>query len=123
MVLVTGGCGFIGSAFILEWMRAVREPVVNLDLLTEAGRLENLQEIANDPSYRFVHGDIGDAALVASLLDEHRPRAVIHIAAETHVDRSIEGPLKFVETNTRGTARLLQAAHAYWEALPKAQAQ
>ena len=122
MVLVTGGCGFIGSAFILEWMRVVREPVVNLDLLTYAGRLENLQEVANDPSYRFVHGDIADAALVTRLLEEHRPRAVIHIAAETHVDRSIEGPLRFVETNTRGTARLLEAAHAYWEKLPKAEA-
>jgi len=122
MVLVTGGCGFIGSAFILEWLRVVGEPVVNLDLLTYAGRLENLKDIESDARYRFVHGDIGDRALVTRLFDEHRPRAVIHIAAETHVDRSIEGPLKFVETNTLGTARLLECAHAYWETKPKAEA-
>ena len=122
MVLVTGGCGFIGSAFIIEWLRIVGEPLVNLDLLTYAGRIENLKDIENDPRYRFVHGDIGDRALVGRLLAEHRPRAVIHIAAETHVDRSINGPLQFVETNVLGTARLLESAHAHWEALPKEQA-
>jgi dTDP-glucose 4,6-dehydratase len=118
MILVTGGCGFIGSAFILEWFKATGEPVVNLDLLTYAGRMENLAEVHDHPSYSFVHGDVGDAKLMRDLLAMHRPRAVVHIAAETHVDRSIEGPMDFVHTNVVGTSRMLQAVQAYWESLP-----
>lgn len=122
MVLVTGGCGFIGSAFILEWLVREREPVVNLDLLTYAGDLVNLESVASHPAYRFVHGDIADSGLVGRLFAEFRPRAVIHFAAETHVDRSIAGPLAFVHTNVTGTVKLLDAAAAYWRTLPEGEA-
>lgn len=122
MLLVTGGCGFIGSAFVLEWLRHSDEPLVNLDLLTYAGHLGNLAGVAEHPAYRFVRGDIADADLVAHLLTEHRPRAIVHFAAESHVDRSIAGPLAFVQTNVLGTARLLQASLAHWESLPQPEA-
>ncbi|HSV36459.1 MAG TPA: dTDP-glucose 4,6-dehydratase [Ramlibacter sp.] len=122
MILVTGGCGFIGSAFILDWVSQGHGPVVNLDLLTYAGHLGNLDSVQDHPAYRFVHGDIADSALVGSLLAEHRPRAVVHFAAESHVDRSIAGPLAFVQTNVLGTARLLEAVLAYWQGLPPADA-
>jgi dTDP-glucose 4,6-dehydratase len=122
MLLVTGGCGFIGSAFVLEWLRQSDEPLVNLDLLTYAGHLGNLAGVADHAAYRFVRGDIADAELVGRLLAEHHPRAVVHFAAESHVDRSIAGPLAFVQTNVLGTARLLQATLAYWESLPRPEA-
>ena len=123
MLLVTGGCGFIGSAFVLEWLRQSDEPLLNLDLLTYAGHPANVRDAETHPGYRFVRGDIGDAELVARLLAEHRPRAVVHFAAESHVDRSIEGPLAFVNTNVVGTVKLLEAVLAYWRALPAAEAQ
>lgn len=122
MLLVTGGCGFIGSAFILEWLRHSQEPVVNLDLLTYAGFLGNLESVQSDARLRFVHGDIADSALVSRLLTEHRPRAILHFAAESHVDRSIAGPLAFVHTNVTGTVKLLEAASEYWRGLSEAQA-
>jgi dTDP-glucose 4,6-dehydratase len=123
MILVTGGCGFIGSAFILDWLALKAGPVLNLDLLTYAGHLGNLREIEKYPAYRFVRGDIGDAALLPRLLAEHRPRAIVHFAAESHVDRSITGPQAFIQTNVVGTTRLLQAAQAHWQALPPAEAE
>jgi dTDP-glucose 4,6-dehydratase len=123
MILVTGGCGFIGSAFILDWLHQGREPVVNLDLLTYAGHLGNLREVESQPAYRFVRGDIGDAELVARLLGQHRPRAIVHFAAESHVDRSISGPEAFIQTNVVGTTRLLQAACEFWKALPDSEAE
>src|SRR5512133_23973 len=115
MILVTGGCGFIGSGFLLQWLTELDEPVVNLDLLTYAGNPGNLASIQDDPRYRFVHGDIGDSALVANLLAEHRPRAIVHFAAERHVDRCIAGPSAFAQTNVMGTLRLLDASLAYWK--------
>ena len=120
MILVTGGCGFIGSAFILGWLQDCNEPVLNLDLLTYAGHPGNLQAVSGDSRYQFVQGDIGDAPLVERLLAEHRPRAIVNFAAESHVDRSISGPLAFAQTNVVGTLKLLEAAHAYWRALPGA---
>lgn len=123
MLLVTGGCGFIGSAFILEWLGLGPEPLVNLDLLTYAGHLGNLESVQSHPGLRFVHGDIADGALVSRLLAQHRPRAIIHFAAESHVDRSISGPLAFVHTNVTGTVKLLEAASDYWRSLPEAEAQ
>ncbi|WBY03339.1 dTDP-glucose 4,6-dehydratase [Ramlibacter tataouinensis] len=122
MILVTGGCGFIGSAFILDWLAQDREPVLNLDLLTYAGHPGNLQALQSHSGYRFVRGDIGDQALLAALLREHRPRAIVHLAAESHVDRSIAGPDPFIQTNVVGTTRLLQAAHGHWSRLPPAEA-
>lgn len=116
-VLVTGGAGFIGTNFILEWIAACDEPVVNLDKLTYAGNLGNLRAIADNPQHTFVHGDIADAALVESLLAEHRPRALINIAAETHVDRSIHGPGDFIQTNIVGTHTLLAASLEHWQSL------
>ncbi len=117
-VLVTGGAGFIGSNFVLEWLEQGCGPLVNLDKLTYAGNLENLAAIENDPRYTFVQGDIGDRGLVAGLLAEHRPRAVIHFAAESHVDRSILGPEAFLRTNIEGTFMLLESVRAYYAALP-----
>ena len=117
MILVTGGAGFIGSNFVLDWIAAAGEPVVNLDKLTYAGNLANLAALADDPRHRFVRGDIGDRALAERLLAEHRPRAIVHFAAESHVDRSIHGPSAFVQTNVVGTFELLEAARAYWQAL------
>jgi len=117
MILVTGGAGFIGSNFVLDWLAAVDQAVVNLDLLTYAGNLENLASLRDDPRHVFVRGDIGDAGLVAQLLNRHRPRAIVHFAAESHVDRSIHGPEDFIQTNVVGTFRLLEAARAYWGGL------
>lgn len=117
MILVTGGAGFIGSNFVLDWLATSDEPVVNLDRLTYAGNLENLASIKDDPRHQFVHGDICDRALLERLLAEHRPRAIIHFAAESHVDRSIHGPAEFMRTNVEGTFILLEAARAYWSAL------
>lgn len=117
MILLTGGAGFIGSNFILDWLAASDEPLLNLDKLTYAGNLHNLAGIAGDARHRFVHGDIGDAALLAQLLTAHRPRAVLHFAAESHVDRSLHGPGDFIATNIVGTFRLLEAVRAYWSAL------
>ena len=120
MILVTGGAGFIGANFVLDWLAHGGEPVVNLDALTYAGNLQNLQSIAGDGRYRFVHGDIRDRDLVERLLAEHAVRAIVHFAAESHVDRSIHGPEEFVATNVVGTFRLLEAARAHWAALPAA---
>jgi len=113
MILVTGGAGFIGSNFVLDWLAANDEPVLNLDALTYAGNLENLAALAGDARHVFVHGDICDRALVDRLLTEHRPRALVHFAAESHVDRSIQSGLPFVTTNVAGTQVLLDAARRH----------
>ena len=121
-ILVTGGAGFIGSNFVLDWLAQSDEPVINLDKLTYAGNLENLASLEGDARHLFVQGDIGDSALIARLLAEHQPRAILNFAAESHVDRSIHGPEDFIETNIVGTFRLLEAVRAYWKALePQAQ--
>jgi len=120
-ILVTGGAGFIGSNFVRQWLSEQTDPLVNLDALTYAGNLDSLADLADDPRYTFVQGDIADAALVARLLREHRVGAVVNFAAESHVDRSIDAPDTFVETNVLGTCRLLGAARAYWAELPEAQ--
>mgnify|MGYP003529215200 FL=1 len=103
MILVTGGAGFIGANFVLDWLAEHDEPVINLDKLTYAGNLENLSSLNNDARHIFVHGDIGDRVLMASLLATHRPRAIVNFAAESHVDRSIHGPEDFIQTNIVGT--------------------
>ncbi len=117
MILVTGGAGFIGSNFVLDWLAQSEEPVINLDALTYAGNLENLTSLSGDPRHLFVKGDIGDFDLVAKLLAEHQSRAVVNFAAESHVDRSIHGPEDFIQTNIVGTFRLLEAVRAYWNGL------
>jgi dTDP-glucose 4,6-dehydratase len=117
MILVTGGAGFIGSNFILDWVAQSSEPVLNLDKLTYAGNLQNLASLEGNPGHIFVQGDIGDSALMAALLREHQPRAVLNFAAESHVDRSIDGPEDFIQTNIVGTFHLLEAVRAYWGAL------
>ncbi len=117
MILVTGGAGFIGSNFVLDWLAGSEEPVVNLDKLTYAGNLHNLHSLQGDERHIFVQGDIGDRALLDKLLAEHKPRAIVHFAAESHVDRSILGPEDFIQTNVVGTLRLLEAARAYWNGL------
>ena len=117
MILVTGGAGFIGANFVLDWLAASDEPIVNLDALTYAGNLESLAALKNDPRHVFVHGDICDRALLDRLLAEHRPRALLHFAAESHVDRSIHGPGTFIKTNIEGTFTLLEASRAYWSGL------
>ncbi|MDO9405032.1 MAG: dTDP-glucose 4,6-dehydratase [Polaromonas sp.] len=117
MILVTGGAGFIGANFVLDWLAQSDEPVVNLDKLTYAGNLETLASLQGDARHTFVQGDIGDAKLVSGLLATHRPRAVINFAAESHVDRSIHGPEDFINTNVVGTFHLLEAVRAYWGAL------
>ena len=118
MILVTGGAGFIGANFVLDWLAQSDESVVNLDKLTYAGNRENLASLQGDARHVFVQGDIGDADLLARLLAEHQPRAVINFAAESHVDRSIHGPGEFIQTNVVGTFRLLDAVRGYWSALP-----
>jgi len=117
MILVTGGAGFIGANFVLDWLATSDEDVVNLDKLTYAGNLETLASLRGDARHVFVRGDIGDGALVERLLAEHRPRAVVNFAAESHVDRSIHGPEDFIQTNIVGTFRLLEAVRAYWAGL------
>jgi len=118
MLLVTGGAGFIGSNFVLSTVAEAGEAVVNLDKLTYAGNLHNLEALRGNARHVFVQGDICDRALVRRLLAEHRPRAVVHFAAESHVDRSIHGPGEFVQTNVTGTFSLLEEARAHWSALP-----
>lgn len=115
--MVTGGAGFIGANFVLDWLAQHDEPVINLDKLTYAGNLENLAAVQDDARHIFVRGDIGEVALVGRLLVEHNPRAVINFAAESHVDRSIHGPGEFIQTNIVGTFHLLESVRAYWEAL------
>jgi dTDP-glucose 4,6-dehydratase len=117
MILVTGGAGFIGSNFVIDWLAGSDEPVVNLDKLTYAGNLANLVSLGNDPRHVFVRGDIADTTLVGDLLGRHRIRAVVHFAAESHVDRSIHGPEDFIQTNVVGTFRLLAAVRSHWESL------
>jgi len=119
-LLVTGGAGFIGANFVLDWLAQSDETVVNLDKLTYAGNLENLRALRDDPRHRFVRGDIGDRETVAALLAQHRPRAVVSFAAESHVDRSIHGPGDFIETNIVGTFRLLECVRAYHATLDDA---
>ncbi len=117
MILVTGGAGFIGANFVLDWIAQSDEAVVNLDKLTYAGNLENLASLQGDPRHVFVEGDIGDAALLRQLLERYQPRAIVSFAAESHVDRSIHGPKAFIETNIMGTFTLLEAVRAYWGTL------
>jgi dTDP-glucose 4,6-dehydratase len=118
MIIVTGGAGFIGSNFIREWLTHETEPVLNLDKLTYAGNLASLADVVNDPRYRFVQGDIGDRELVAKLMAEHQPRAIINFAAESHVDRSILGAAEFIDTNIVGTFNLLEEVRGYFAGLP-----
>lgn len=120
-ILVTGGAGFIGSSFVLHWMAERRTAVTVFDKLTYAGNLESLAPVAQDARYRFVRGDIVDGALVRRILEEQRPGAIIHFAAESHVDRSILGPAAFIRTNIEGTFQLLEAVRGYWSALPAGQ--
>ena len=116
-ILITGAAGFIGANFVLDWLAHSDEPVVNLDKLTYAGNLETLASLDGDARHIFVHGDIGDSELVASLLTQHQPRAVLNFAAESHVDRSIHSPEDFIQTNIVGTFRMLEAVRAYWNEL------
>lgn len=116
-ILVTGGAGFIGANFVIDWMRAEGTAVVNLDKLSYAGNLESLSPLAGDDRHIFVQGDIGDAALMAELLESHRPRAIVNFAAESHVDRSIHGPRDFIQTNIVGTFELLESVRGYWNGL------
>lgn len=117
MILVTGGAGFIGSNFVLDWIAGEQTPVINLDKLTYAGNLNNLADLQDDSRHVFVQGDICDGALVGRLLREHQPCAIVHFAAESHVDRSIHGPAEFIQTNINGTFSLLEEARAYWQGL------
>jgi len=122
MILVTGGAGFIGANFVLDWLNDPNaEGIINLDKLTYAGNLATLASIKNDPRHLFVHGDIGDRTLVAKLLKEHQPRAIVNFAAESHVDRSIHGPADFIDTNIVGTFNLLECAREYWSGLKEDQ--
>ncbi|MEZ3183642.1 dTDP-glucose 4,6-dehydratase [Pseudomonas sp. LM13] len=121
-VLVTGSAGFIGANFVIDWLTSSDEPIVSVDKLTYAGNLANLRSLEGDPRHRFVHGDIADKALIASLLTEYKPRAILNFAAESHVDRSIDGPEEFVQTNVVGTFRLLEAALAYYRSLDEERA-
>jgi dTDP-glucose 4,6-dehydratase len=120
MILVTGGAGFIGSNFVLEWLGQSNEQVLNLDKLTYAGNLQNLASLQDKPAHIFVQGDIADTALVAALLAQHRPRAIVNFAAESHVDRSIHGPEDFIQTNIVGTFKLLEAVRAHFGGLSAA---
>src|SRR5208283_3587710 len=117
LILVTGGAGFIGSNFVLQWIASEAGRILNLDKLTYAGNLNNLRSVENDPRYRFEHGDIVDRDFVGGLLQREQPRAIVHFAAESHVDRSIHGPDDFVRTNVNGTFSLLEETRAYWSAL------
>jgi dTDP-glucose 4,6-dehydratase len=118
MILITGGAGFIGGNFVLDWLNDPKaEGIVNLDKLTYAGNLATLDSLKSDPRHIFVRGDIGDKELVTQLLKEHQPRAIVNFAAESHVDRSIHGPTEFVQTNIVGSFNLLECARSYWNAL------
>ena len=121
MIFVTGGAGFIGGNFVLDWFAASDEPVINLDKLTYAGNLETLASLNGNPRHIFVQGDIGDRALVDRILSEHKPRAVINFAAESHVDRSIHGPEDFIQTNIVGTFHLLESVRGYYNSLTDAE--
>lgn len=116
-ILVTGGAGFIGANFVLDWIATVGSRVVNLDKLTYAGNPENLAELEGDDKHVFVQGDIGDKDLVTALLEQYRPWAIVNFAAESHVDRSIDGPDEFIQTNVVGVLNLLEATRGYWSAL------
>jgi dTDP-glucose 4,6-dehydratase len=118
MLLVTGGAGFIGSNFVLSWLAGSEEPIVTLDKLSYAGNLRNLEALRGDARHIFIRGDIADRPLLKQALERHRPRAIVHFAAESHVDRSILGPADFIETNIVGTWSLLEEARAWWGALP-----
>lgn len=117
MILVTGGAGFIGANFVLDWLSENQESVVNFDKLTYAGNLNNLASLKNDVRHIFVHADINDSEILKQVLQEHQPRAIVHFAAESHVDRSIHGPAAFIQTNVNGTFSLLEAVRAYWQNL------
>ena len=117
MILVTGGAGFIGSNFVIHAIKSGRHKIINLDKLTYAGNLETLRSISGHENYLFVHGDIGDERLVSSLLEKHRPYAIINFAAESHVDRSIHGPRDFIQTNIVGTFNLLESVRGYYQSL------
>ena len=119
MIVVTGGAGFIGSNFVLDWLANPKaEGIINLDKLTYAGNLSTLAPLAKDPRHIFIKGDIGDSTLVTNLLQEHRPRAIINFAAESHVDRSIHGPADFIQTNILGSFNLLECTRMHWNSLP-----
>jgi dTDP-glucose 4,6-dehydratase len=117
MILVTGGAGFIGANFVLDWLADCDESIVNFDKLTYAGNLENLATLQGDARHIFVRGDICDRVILERLMAEHKPRAIVHFAAESHVDRSIHGPSDFIRTNIEGTFTLLEVARAYWNGL------
>lgn len=117
MILVTGGAGFIGANFVLDWLAQSQEPVINYDKLTYAGNLNNLTSLKNDARHIFVQADINDGEVLKQLLVQHQPRAIVHFAAESHVDRSIHGPAAFIQTNVNGTFSLLEAVRAYWQNL------
>jgi dTDP-glucose 4,6-dehydratase len=119
IILVTGGAGFIGSNFILQWLEREKAALVNLDRLTYAGNLANLASVSEHPRYTFAHGDINDRQMMGALLAQHQPAAIVHFAAESHVDRSILGPEEFIQTNIHGTFSLLEEARAYWKGLPE----
>src|SRR5947209_20060025 len=123
LILVTGGAGFIGSNFILQRMEKDESSSLNLDKMTYAGNLRNLESVSNNPRYEFEHGDIADRDLVRRLLEQHQPDAIVHFAAESHVDRSIRGPDDFIRTNVDGTFCLLEEARAYWMNLPESERQ
>ena len=120
MILVTGGAGFIGANFVLDWLALNNEPVINLDKLTYAGNTESLQSLEQDARHTLVQGDIGDRVLVSALLAQHQIRAVVNFAAESHVDRSIHGPGEFIQTNIVGTFNLLESVRGYWQGLSQA---
>ena len=120
MILVTGGAGFIGGNFVLDWLsNPSAEGIINLDKLTYAGNLATLDSLKADPRHIFIHGDIGDKSLLAKLLDQYQPRAIVNFAAESHVDRSIHGPAAFIQTNILGSFNLLECAREYWNKLEK----
>jgi dTDP-glucose 4,6-dehydratase len=119
MILVTGGAGFIGSNFVHQWIEKEQKPLLNLDKLTYAGHLQNLASLQKNPLHKFIQGDIADRKLIQNLLQTERPHAIVHFAAETHVDRSIHAPEDFVHTNVHGSFHLLDEARKYWQALPE----
>ena len=116
-ILITGGAGFIGSNFVHTWLEQKDEPIVNVDKLTYAGNLSNLDSVIQDPRHIFVHADLADRSVMDALLLEHKPRAVLHFAAESHVDRSIHSPIEFLQTNVMGTFHLLEAVRDHWSSL------